>query len=76
MPRKRLTLEALVADGRFDAANFRHRRALDESGPLDDPELEAVRESVVFLRGARGGRVRAAVELQRFGRMVDSRRRD
>jgi len=75
MPRKRLTLEALVAEGRFDPANFRHRRALDESGPLTDPELEAVRERVVFLRGARGGRVRAAVELQRFARMVDSRPR-
>jgi len=66
MPRKRLTLIELVAEGRFDPSNHRHRRALDESGPLTDPELEAVRESVVFLRGARGGRVRAAEELQRF----------
>jgi hypothetical protein len=33
MPRKLLTLEDLVAVRRFDASNFRHRRALDESGP-------------------------------------------
>ena len=39
MPRKRLTLEALVERATFDPDNFRHRRALDESGPLDDPEL-------------------------------------
>jgi hypothetical protein len=40
MPRKRLTLADLVAAGTFDPTNWRHRRALDESGPLEDPELE------------------------------------
>jgi hypothetical protein len=37
LPRKRLTLEGLVQGGTFDPSNFRHRRALDESGPLDAP---------------------------------------
>jgi hypothetical protein len=55
MPRKKLTLEELVADGVFDAGNHRHRRALDESEPLTDPELEALRQTVVWLRSERGG---------------------
>jgi hypothetical protein len=74
MPRKRLTLEALVAGGRFDESNWRHRRALDESGPLSDPELELQRQHVVDLRGSFGGRVRAAQELREFARLVASRR--
>jgi hypothetical protein len=73
MPRKRLTLEDLVAGRRFNPGNFRHRRALDESGPLDDAGLEAQRQTVLWLRGARGGRVRAAAELQRFARLVADR---
>ena len=53
MPRKRLTLEHLVAAGAFNPANWRHRRALDESvGPLADPELEEARQLVVDLREA------------------------
>jgi hypothetical protein len=32
MPRRRLTLADLVKGGTFDPGNFRHRRALDESG--------------------------------------------
>jgi hypothetical protein len=45
MPRKRLTLEALVEEGRLDARNWRHRRALDESRePLADAELEETRQ--------------------------------
>ena len=64
MPRKRLTLEALVACGTFDETNWRHLRALDESVPLEDPELEQQRRHVLDLRGVRGGRVRAAVELR------------
>jgi hypothetical protein len=39
MPRERLTLEALVERGSFDPGNHRHRRALDESQPLEDPQL-------------------------------------
>jgi hypothetical protein len=75
MPRKRLTLEALVAQGQFDPGNFRHRRALDESGPLSDPELEEQRQHVLDLRGSFGGRVRAAQELRRFAGMVADRPR-
>ena len=67
MPRKRLTLEALVERGTFDPSNFRHRRALDESGPLDDPELDRARRLVLSLRGTRA-RVRAAKALQDFAR--------
>ena len=73
MPRKTLTLEALVAEHRFDPSNFRHRRALDESGPLDDPELEEARRHVLDLRGPRGARVRGAEALQEFARLVAGR---
>jgi hypothetical protein len=69
MPRQRLRLEALVEPGTFDLANFRHRRALDESGPLDVPELESARRRVVELRQA-GARVRAAEALQAFAEAV------
>jgi hypothetical protein len=70
MPPKRLTLEGLVQGGTFDPSNFRHRRALDESGPLDDPELERARRHVLDLRGPRGARVRGAEALQEFARLV------
>jgi hypothetical protein len=70
MPRKRLTLQALVEAGTFDPTNFRHRRALDDSGPLDDPELEEARRHVLDLRGPRGARVRGAEALQEFARLV------
>ena len=73
MPRRRLTLETLVAGGTFDEGNWRHRRALDESGPLDDPELERARQNVVDLRRM-GARVRAAQELRRFAGLVADRR--
>jgi hypothetical protein len=73
MPRKRLTLKALVERATFDPSNFRHRRALDESGPLDDPELEEARRHVLDLRGPRGARVRGAEALQEFARLVVGR---
>jgi hypothetical protein len=50
MPRRRVTLRDLVAGGRFDPANSRHLRALDESGPLDDPGLEELRRRVLRSR--------------------------
>jgi hypothetical protein len=73
MPRKSLTLEALVDGGRFDPGNFRHRRALDESGPLDDPELEAARQHALDFRRHGGGRVQAAIALQEFAQAVSHR---
>lgn len=73
MPRERLTLEALVDKGTFDAGNHRHRRALDESGPLADPRLEAARKNVVSLRGVGGAKVRAAEKLAEFARLVTDR---
>jgi hypothetical protein len=69
MPRKRLALEALVAEGTFDPGNWRHRRALDESGPLDDRDLEQARLNVVDLRRT-GARVRAAETLREFAELV------
>jgi hypothetical protein len=51
VPRKALILEQLVAVRRFDEANHRHRRALDQSGPLADPELERARQHSLDLRG-------------------------
>jgi hypothetical protein len=73
MPRKLLTLEDLVAERRFDASNFRHRRALDESGPLADTELDEARQVVLYLRGVGGARVRAAEALREFARLVSER---
>ena len=68
-----LTLDQLVAEHRFDEGNFRHRRALDKSGPLDDRELEGARRHVLDLRGPRGARVRGAEALQEFARLVAGR---
>jgi hypothetical protein len=45
-----VTLRDLVAEGRFDPTNWRHLRALDESGPLEDPALEALRRRVMTYR--------------------------
>jgi hypothetical protein len=70
MPRERLTLQALVERESFDPANHRHRRALDESGPLADPELERARQHVLDLRGLGDARVRAAEGLAEFARLV------
>ena len=72
MPRERLTLEALVERGTFDAGNHRHRRALDESGPLEDPKLEAVRQCAVDLRGGGGAKQMAARRLREFEEQVNS----
>jgi hypothetical protein len=74
MPRERLTLEALLDRGTFDSGNHRHRRALDESGPVDDPELEAARLHVCELR-AGGAKVRGAAALQAFAELVATRAR-
>jgi hypothetical protein len=73
MPRERLTQEALVAGGTFDAGNWRHRRALDESGPLHDPELERARKNAQDLRGAFGARIRAAEPLRAFAWLITDR---
>jgi hypothetical protein len=73
MPRERLTLEALVSRGTFDPGNHRHRRALDESGPLADPVLEPLRENVVYLRACGDARVRAAETLRAFADLVERR---
>jgi hypothetical protein len=73
MPRERLTLSDLVERGTFDAGNHRHRRALDESGPLENPELEQARQHVLALRGVRDGRVRGAEALQEFARLLTAR---
>jgi hypothetical protein len=70
MPRKRLTLEALVEGGTFDEGNHRHRRALDESGPLADPKLEAARQHALDLRLNGGGKFETARALQEFAELV------
>jgi hypothetical protein len=71
MARERLTLGALVERGTFDAGNHRHRRALDESEPLADPDLEQARRHVVELRSLRDARVRSAEALAEFARLVN-----
>jgi hypothetical protein len=70
MAPKRVTLPDLVEGRRFDESNWRHRRALDESEPLDDPELEEARQLVLELRGLSGTKIRAAEELRRFAELV------
>jgi hypothetical protein len=70
MPRKRLTLVDLVEGRTFDAGNHRHRRALDESGPLEDPVLEAAREHVLYFRLDGGGKFEGARALQEFAELV------
>jgi hypothetical protein len=71
MPRERLTLEALVDRGTFDAGNHRHRRALDESGPLEDPQLEDARQQALYFRGISDGKVRGAEALRAFAELVN-----
>jgi hypothetical protein len=71
VPRKRLTLEDLVEAGNFDPTNFRHRRALDESEPLADPELEELRQEAVWFRQQRiPSKYRAAETLLDFAQAV------
>jgi hypothetical protein len=70
MAPKRVTLPDLVEGRRFDESNWRHRRALDESEPLDDPVLEQARRDVLELRGLAGAKVRAAEELRAFAELV------
>jgi hypothetical protein len=72
MARERLTLGALVERETFDPGNHRHRRALDESEPLEDPELEQARQHVLSLRGSRNARVRSAAALQEFARLINA----
>jgi hypothetical protein len=72
MPRERLSLEALVERGTFDPGNHRHRRALDESEPLPNPDLERARRHVLELRGSRDARVRSAEALAGFARLVNT----
>ena len=74
MPRERLTLEALVSGGTFNPGNHRHRRALDESGPLDNETLEAARQLALDLRGRGGAKQMAARRLQEFAALVEQRR--
>jgi hypothetical protein len=71
MPRPKLTLRDLVEGRTFDAGNHRHRRALDESEPLEDPELEAARRHVLDLRLDGGGKFEAARALQEFAELVN-----
>lgn len=73
MPRKRLTLADLVAAGTFDPRNHRHRRALDESEPLDDPELEQYRRFVLSCRRV-SDRAMGASALREFARLVAEER--
>src|SRR5262249_38164246 len=50
----------LVAAGVFDAANWRHRRALDESEPLEgNSELEELRQDALTSAAARTPRLEA-----------------
>jgi hypothetical protein len=76
MAPKRVTLEDLVREHRFDPSNHRHRRALDESGPLEDPQLEAAREEAIYFRGLTDARVRGAQKLAAFAQLVEGRSRD
>lgn len=72
MPRHRVTLEQLVTEHRFDAGNHRHRRALDESQPLEDPQLEEARQQALAFRLDRwGGRGRGPEALTKFAELVN-----
>lgn len=74
MPRKAVTLEQLVSEHRFDPGNHRHRRALDESGPLADPQLEEARQQALYFRGLKwDGKVRGSEALQAFASLVEWR---
>ena len=71
MGRKRLTLQDLVDHGAFDPTNFRHRRALDESTePLDDPELEELRQMALWHRGRNDAKTMGAERLRNFADAV------
>jgi hypothetical protein len=74
MAPKRVTLPDLVEGRRFDESNWRHRRALDESGPLDDPTLEAARRHVLYFRLDGGGKFEGARALQEFAELVQGAR--
>jgi hypothetical protein len=69
MPRQRLTLEALVAGRTFNPDNWRHRRALDESSPLADPEVEEARRRAQVCRRV-GDRADGPLWLREFARLV------
>jgi len=70
MGRKRLTLPDLVSAGVFDPTNFRHRRCLDESEPLEDPELEELRQMALWHRGRNDTKTMGAERLQNFADAV------
>jgi hypothetical protein len=72
MAPERVTLEKLVSEQRFDASNWRHRRALDESEPLDDPVLEAARLRALQFRGYSDAKVLSAAALREFEDAVTS----
>ena len=69
-----MTLPQLVAEHRFDPGNHRHRRCLDESGPLEDPELEEAGLQRAQPARHLGAKVRGAEALQEFARLVADRR--
>ena len=70
MGRRRLRLEDLVEAGVFDVGNHRHRRALDESEALDDPELEELRQLALWHRGRNYGKTMGAERLRQFADAV------
>ncbi|HKD32121.1 MAG TPA: hypothetical protein VKB73_01490 [Gaiellaceae bacterium] len=61
----------LVAAGIFDAANWRDRRTLDESEPLEgDPALEELRRQALYFRRRNDARERGAETLRCFAEAV------
>jgi len=70
MGRRRLRLEDLVEAGVFDVGNHRHRRALDESEPLDDPELEELRQLALWHRDRNDAKTMGAERLRQFADAV------
>jgi len=75
MGRRPLKLDDLVAAGVFDPANFRHRRALDVSQPLEGPALEELRQHALYYRGMNEARVRGGEVLRRFAEAVTDRQK-
>jgi len=64
-------LEDLVEAGVFDVGNHRHRRALDDSEALDDPELEELRQLArSFRTGRNDAKTRGAEVLRQFADAV------